>query len=547
MRRLLDRAVAASSNGIVITDPRRQDNPIIYVNPAFERTTGFPVEEVLGRNCRFLQGSDRDQPPLAELRDAIREGRECRVMLRNYRKNGEQFWNELYISPVYDEAGRLTNFIGVQNDVTERKHAEEERDLLLAREQLARAEAVAARRRLSLLAAAGTELSTSLDYAATLEKITRILVPDLAEWCLVDTESNGIVRQTAEAHADPSLTHHLRELRDLRKPEDAGEVQKNSPRFLSETEVDAEFPRLPREIKARSCMRVPLLARGRVLGAITLASTHPGRYDDEDLALAENLAHRCALALDNARLYGEQNYIARTLQQSLLPHLPEVPGVEVGAEYLPAGSESSVGGDFYDLIECGESGCWVATIGDVCGQGATAIATTALVRHTVRAVALLEDSPVRILSDLNEAMLQQFSAHQFCTAACVCLRYMEDGAELTVARGGHPSPLLLRASGAVEKVGHPGRAIGVFEDLELDEEVVRLGSGDALVLYTDGVTEARSPDEDFFGENRLVDLLGFCAGMDASGIAEKIKDAVLRYAGETPHDDIAVLVLQVPG
>src|SRR5215213_7303449 len=125
LRRLLDRAVAASSNGIVITDPNLPDNPIVYVNPAFERTTGYSMEEAIGRNCRFLQGEDRDQPALDELRAAIREGRGCRVVLRNYRKDGSLFWNELYVSPVHDEEGRLTNFVGVQNDVTERRRIEE--------------------------------------------------------------------------------------------------------------------------------------------------------------------------------------------------------------------------------------------------------------------------------------------------------------------------------------------------------------------------------------------------------------------------------------
>lgn len=125
MRRLLDRAVAASANGIVITDPKQPDNPIVYVNPAFERISGYGAEEVLGRNCRFLQGEERDQPALEELRAALREERECRVVLRNFRKDGALFWNELYISPVHDDGGRLTNFVGVQNDITERRRIEE--------------------------------------------------------------------------------------------------------------------------------------------------------------------------------------------------------------------------------------------------------------------------------------------------------------------------------------------------------------------------------------------------------------------------------------
>jgi diguanylate cyclase (GGDEF)-like protein/PAS domain S-box-containing protein len=124
--RLLYRAIAASSNGITISDPNQPDNPLIYVNRSFELMTGYSAEEVLGRNCRFLQGPEGEQPALDEVRAAVREGRDCQVLLRNYRKDGTLFWNELRLSPVHDYRGRCVNFVGVQNDVTERKQTEEE-------------------------------------------------------------------------------------------------------------------------------------------------------------------------------------------------------------------------------------------------------------------------------------------------------------------------------------------------------------------------------------------------------------------------------------
>ncbi len=123
--RLMERAIAASNNGIVLTDASATDNPIIYVNPAFETMTGYSASEVLGRNCRFLQGLDKSQPELNELRAALQEHRECHVTLRNYRKDGTLFWNELHISPVFDETGSLTHFVGIQTDITQRKQAEE--------------------------------------------------------------------------------------------------------------------------------------------------------------------------------------------------------------------------------------------------------------------------------------------------------------------------------------------------------------------------------------------------------------------------------------
>jgi PAS domain S-box-containing protein len=111
---------------VIITDATLPENPIIYASPTFEHITGYSAREVLGKNCRFLQGDDRDQPALDDLRTALGEGRECRVVLRNYKKDGSLFWNELSLSPVHDEEGRLINFIGVQSDVTDRKRIEEQ-------------------------------------------------------------------------------------------------------------------------------------------------------------------------------------------------------------------------------------------------------------------------------------------------------------------------------------------------------------------------------------------------------------------------------------
>jgi PAS domain S-box-containing protein len=689
MRRLLDRAVAASSNGIVITDPKMPDNPIIYVNPAFEEISGYTAEEVRGRNCRFLQGGYHEQPALDELREALTEERECRVVLRNYRKDGTPFWNELYVSPVHDEDGLLTNFVGVQNDITERRRIEEvlreseerfratfehaavgaahvgidgrwlrvnrrlseivgyereellertfqdithpddleeyleqmrlmlegelqtytmekrylrkggpevwvnltvslvrdasgepvyfivvvediserkkteqERDLLLVREQLARAEAVAARRRLTLLAAAGPALAATLDYEQTLEDITRLMVPELADWCLLDiAEDDGSVNQLAAAHAEEEKEHLLRKLREHRRfgegdPGSTAEVLRTGQSMLIsdlpdttfyERDLEGEHLEIVNRLEPRSLMCVPLLARGKTRGAITLVSSRlDRRYDREDLLLAEDLAYRCALAADNARLYRDRSKIARVLQRSLLPpHLPEIPGVEVGAEYLPVGETNDVGGDFYDLINTVEDG-WLCAIGDVRGKGVEAASVTALARYTIRAVTLKDDRPSEVLAALNEAMLRQLPEDRFCTAACVRLEPQDGsvGVGVDVSRAGHPPPLLVRSGATVEEVGCSGKVLGVFPDAELRDTSLRLMPGEALVLYTDGVTEARSPDGEFFGEGRLRHLLSSCAGCDAATFARRIKGVVLDFQEGYPRDDLAVLVLR---
>lgn len=545
---LLGRAVEASGVGVVVTDPNLPDNPIVYVNPAFERMTGYPADEVLGRNCRFLQGSGENREQLSELREALREERECRVVLRNHRKDGASFWNDLSVSPVRDEQGRLTNFIGIQRDVTRSKQLEEERNSSRDREKAARAEAEASRARLALLAASGRVLSYSLDYSSILRQIPPLFVPELAGYCFLDVvEEDGSVSRVAEATAPKIEANSPDSFRDLRleaAAEDAGKVLAGGRSVLA---PEAE-PVFTGEGETYSYMCLPLIARGRTLGGVTLISTtKERRYGPEDLAFAEDLAYCCALAMDNARLYGERSYISHTLQQSLVPHLLEIPGMEVGSVYRPVGEANEVGGDFYDLLPPnGERNGWIAVVGDICGSGAVAAAITALVRYTIRAVALLEDSPSGILSGLNEAMLRQLQSHQFCTAVCIRLEPEEGGAGVSLACGGHPEPLFLRADGSVEELNHQGKALGVFEDAELSDQTASLGAGDAIVLYTDGVTEARSPDGSFFGEERLHSLLRSCTGLTAPAIAEKIKDEISDFQSGHPHDDLAVLVLRVP-
>jgi serine phosphatase RsbU (regulator of sigma subunit) len=422
-----------------------------------------------------------------------------------------------------------------------------------------------------LLASVGPVLYSSLDYEAMLERIARLTVPELADWCLVDIlEEDGAVNQLAAAHADRAKEGLLRELLRHRRfgegapgtaPGTVAQVMRTGrpvlisdapDRLALEKATGPEHLRVLRSLGGHSLMSVPLLTRGKTLGAMTLVSSNPERhYGEEDLALAEALAYRCALGVENARLYRERSHIARTLQRSLLPRLPQIPGVEVGVEYLPVGEENEVGGDFYDLIEAGDEDGpegWLTVVGDVCGKGATAAAVTALARYTIRAIAMREDEPSAVLLALNKAMIRQLHDGQFCTVACARLKPAAGagGFELTVARGGHPAPLLLRADGSVEAVDPPGKVLGVFEDPELGYRTVRLGAGDAAIFYTDGIVEARGPDDSFFGEGRLVDLLRSCAGHDAPAIAEKMRDVVLEYGEGNLSDDLAVLVLRIP-
>ncbi|WP_371785347.1 PP2C family protein-serine/threonine phosphatase [Streptosporangium subroseum] len=244
--------------------------------------------------------------------------------------------------------------------------------------------------------------------------------------------------------------------------------------------------------------------------------------------------------------------LVSTLQRSLLPPaLPAVPGMEVAAYYHTA-SADQVGGDFYDLFRLADDR-WAFFLGDVCGKGAEAAAMTSLVRYTLRAAAHGDPDPVSVLDSLNEALLAEYSpAYPFyCTVLFGLLTVAAPGAgpgtvEITLTGGGHPPALVIRGSGAVE-AAHPagGLLVGLMRNPHFATVAVRLDPGDGLLLYTDGLTEARMPGGDLFGDDRLEELAATLAGARAPDMTEAVA-RVLTGFGPGLNDDTALLALTVP-
>ena len=374
-----------------------------------------------------------------------------------------------------DADGSVRLAINVIEDVTELKQVEQSQ---------------------RFLAEASRALADSLEYESTLASIAQLAVPVVADWCAVDLGGNvaGELDRVAVAHVDPAKVEWAREIAE-RYPADpradrgvhhvlrTGESQlwPDIPdELIAAAAQDEEHLRLIRTLGMTSAMMVPMRVRDRVFGVISFVSAESGRrFTDADLRLAEDLALRAATAVENARLYRARTTIAQTLQASLLPPvLPEVPGVEAGALYRPAGEEHEVGGDFYDLFATTEDH-WFAVIGDVCGKGAEAAAVTALARYTIRAAAAQDSSPAAILRWVNEAMLREGSS-RFCTIAVAHLDRSAATTRLTVAVGGHPAPIVLRADGSVETAGAGGTLIGLVEDPRLAETTTELAPGDAV-------------------------------------------------------------------
>ena len=239
--------------------------------------------------------------------------------------------------------------------------------------------------------------------------------------------------------------------------------------------------------------------------------------------------------------------LARTLQSTFLPpELVHVEGLELAGGYRPSGDGSEVGGDFYDAFEI-DASTWGVVLGDVCGKGAEAAVVTALARYTVRAEALRAARPSEVLLRLHDVLVRDHP-ERFLTA--VFLRLRRDpsdpgGFEVTIALGGHPSPVRIRASGVVDLVGVPGSILGMLDEATVTDTTVRLTPGDTLVLSTDGITEARR-DGEFFGEERLARLVGDAGGIGAAALADELVATAVEFQDGATRDDIAVLVLRVP-
>jgi serine phosphatase RsbU (regulator of sigma subunit) len=412
-----------------------------------------------------------------------------------------------------------------------------------------------------LLARAGGLLAESLDYPKTLTAVTNLVVPQLADWASVEIlEPDGSVQSLAVSHVDPEKVAFAKEFRrrrppDLSAPTGVGHVITSGraelvPEITDEMIAaidDPEVKGLVRELRLRSVMIVPLAARGRTLGAMTFVWAESGNtYTSADLAFAQTFAARIALVIDNARLFRDRDHIARTLQQSLLPpEPPAIEGVDLAARYRPSGEGIDVGGDFYDAFDIGD-GEWTVALGDVCGKGPDAAALMGMVRHTIRAAAIRERAPARVLATVNAAVGRQTSEDQFCTAVAARLRPQEGQIIVWICVAGHPPPVVLRGDGSLHWIRGAGALLGVFDDAQLADDELRLTPGDTLILYTDGVTEERGA-QGALGEDGLAALLEGAAGAAASEIVDRIERAVLAHGSGEPRDDIAILAVRATG
>jgi PAS domain S-box-containing protein len=579
LQALRERAVVATDITFTITDPRQPDNPLVWVNPSFTRITGYEYGEAVGRNCRFLQGPATSADAIAEIRQAVADQRTVSTTLLNYRKDGTAFWNQVAISPVFDGEGELVSFVGVQTDVTERVRVEHEREAAFAAERSARQEAELARaiaeqaradavhaqvqaewaqNRLALMAEATTALISTLDMPELLDRLAALCVPRLADWVVITVAGeDGEVRQSAARHRD-GLAHELQQFSSryvMHLPEDSPtrrSIERSRPVHLEELteEVLSSLLTNPgaREAYDRlggtSLLTVPMVARRRTLGAMALVLTSEDRhFSQDDIDLAQDLGRRAALVLDNVRLYQEEHTVADTLQRSLLPELPEIPGLVAAAHYISASSAADVGGDFYDLLQLPDDSVAIV-IGDVVGHDVAAAAAMGHLRGIVRACAWDADppDPGPVLARVDRLVQ---GLHVAAMATMVYVRALppsEPGApwRLEAVNAGHPPPIVRYPDGTVELLDHiTGLLVGVDVGAQRQTRTVDLPPGSTLVAYTDGLVERPGTDLD----ERIEQLCRRLSGAPLAATPRELCDAAVE-APLDRRDDVALIAVR---
>jgi PAS domain S-box-containing protein len=526
--------------GIAVLDPTGR---YLRINDLIARNNGPSPAEHVGRTLEDVLGDDA--PPVrAQLEHVLHTGEPVTgqdVVVHDARGR-VRTWQVTWFPARDPGTGRVVAAVCVASDVSDSRREEVER--------------LRAQERTRVLARSGELLAAGLSSEQVLDAVVDLFVPGLADWCVVHVVApDGDIVEMRARHADPATGAALRALLDItgvsRDQEyGAGPAiaqgrtqrikQLSDEVFEHIADGDADVLALLRRLETRDALSVPLNARGRTLGAVTVARS--GELTDADDELVENVVRRAALALDNARLYEQQREVAVTLQRSLLPRrLPDVAGVRLASRYLPGADGTEVGGDFYDAVALAP-GRLGLTVGDVMGRGVRAAAVMGQLRAALRGYALENHPPGDVLARVD-ALVQALEDGELVTALYGVLDL--GAGVVTIASAGHPPPLVVAADGDVRPVRlDPGPPLGV--DVRSFGVVdVPLAPGDTLLLFTDGLVEDRSTP---VYEGIEVLVAGLAADpRSRSGDPDAVCAAALDVMGRGPShdDDIALLAVTV--
>jgi PAS domain S-box-containing protein len=540
---------------VIVLEPADADFVIAWANRAFGQMTGRHCGEVSGSGLDSLVGGS-GLAGAERLREALLAGRPDEIRATARHRDGRLLPCSIALRPLRAGDGALTGFTAW---LTAPADAEEQR-ALLAQAEAALGDAKAAEGRAILLAEATSDLAISLDVAGSLRRLARLAVPILADWVIIDlADENCRPVQVAMLHRD-GLEHVLGRFAALQPDAMTAEapimrILAGEPPMLHAHAAtrtagsyvhDPELLVLCDILGICSAMYVPLTARGRVLGCITLVSGPSGRiYTADDLRFAVDLGRRAALVVDNTSLYEREHRVAQVLQESLLPKLPEIAGLELAGCYLPSERGTEVGGDFYDVLVLPEGSAGLA-VGDVVGHDIKAAAAMGQLRGLLQACAWELDAnggddPGRVLDRLDR-LVQAFNVTGLATvfyARAERPRSPDGDWTMRYAAAGHPPPMVRLPDGLVLDLDRAqGASLGLRRDAVRPTGSVDLPPGSLLAAFTDGLFERRGEDWDTsVGRVRQV-LAGAPADISAAALAGRLAAT----ADGERRDDIAILV-----
>jgi len=530
-----ERALEATDVAFVITDATDPVGPIVWVNEAFEQATGYSREEVLGRNPRFLAGAGTDPLARGRLRALLESGRPGTVTLLNYRKDGSEFWNQVSLSPMHDESGRCTHWVGVQVDVTSQVARQEAQLREVEEERRARSG-------LSVLSEL-SDLVMDLDSPRALHGISRLLerrVVDIARFFVVG-QGQPRPRGGREDPVARLLDGLSSEPVTIRLTDPLAPLGTASRWVRDKIAADQHAARAF-ELRGEALV-LPLMGRREPLGVLTVMlrenSSSVAVSEDGVNTLLRLTAHRVGVALDVMRLYAREHRLAETLQRAMLPEQAEIPGLDVWTYYAPSASHAQVGGDWYDVLNIDE-GLVGLVVGDVVGHDIEAAAVMGQLRSVVRSYAFERGTPGSVLERVDQ-LVAGMGMTRAASLVLGLLHEVEDGAwRLEYSRAGHLPPVLVREGRAHLLEGAAGSLVGFGRGERSTEEIV-LERGDVLLLFTDGLIERRRvPLRE--GLDMLVRASAGVTTRDAAGIGEEL----LSVVGAAREDDVAVVVVRVP-
>lgn len=552
-----DRALRDTDVSFVITDATSPQTPIVWVNDAFTRTTGYAVDEVLGRNPSLLHGPATDLVEAGRMTEAIADERACTVTVLNYRRDGRPFWNQVSISPVRDDAGTVTHWVGIQVDVTAQVRLTQDQQQSIAVERRARTGLA--------LVSQVSDLLSDLDDPYVLRSIVSLLRAQVVDWAAFFVADGGLraahgidpgFRESASTHRHrpvdlvdgPPPPDPVQELLDgvgtgpleLRLGvEHAGPSTAWLAAHLAVAlRARSDDGPVPRDVVVHA---VPGRRRSQgVLVTVPRGGGGLAALDESDLTVLDVVVRRVGAAIENVRLYAREHQLAETLQRAMLPEQAEVEGLDVWTYYAPSSGHAQVGGDWYDVLQLSAEQVAVV-IGDVVGHDVEAAAAMGQLRSVVRSYAFEGGHPGPVLDRVDQLVGGMRMARSASLVLSVLERGDEGGWTMRYSRAGHLPPLLARDGDVVQLAEAGGAMVGFGAAPRLTGEVA-LRPGDVVVYYTDGLIERRDRTlRD--GLASLVEAASHVGATDAAGVGEEL----LARLADGPEDDVAVVVVRVPG